>query len=190
MALLAAAQPAFGLAERGQVGVDDHGAEAATVGGHDRSAALEQRAPALGRLDVDLDVAHLLAAQRAQQRRLVRAERRAVGMAQPEVLGPLERMQLVVDVASVEREQAAAGVGDADPLAELREHRGQELALLLERELQPALGADVAERQDGVRDLVALAERHHVDPEHEVAAHAGPLERAGLARERLGHVGR
>ena len=47
VALLAAAQAALGLAERGQVGVDDHGAEAAPVGGDDRPAALEQRAPAL-----------------------------------------------------------------------------------------------------------------------------------------------
>ena len=81
---------------------------------------------------MDLDVAHLLAAQRAQQRRLVRAERRAVGMAQAEVLGPLERMQVVVDrLRPSKRQQAAAGVGDADALAELREHRGQEPALLL-----------------------------------------------------------
>ena len=43
---------------------------------------------------------------------------------------------------------------------------------------------------DGVRDLAALAERHHVDPEHELAADAGPLERAGLAGERVGHVRR
>ena len=160
MALLAAAQAALGLAERGQVGVDDDGAEAAPVGGHDRPAALEQRAAALGGIDVHLDVAHLLAAQRAQQRRLVRAERRAVGMAQAEVLGPLERMQLVVDLAPVEGQEAAAGVRDPHALAELREHGRQELALLLQRQLQPALGADVAERQDGVRDRVALEERH------------------------------
>ena len=165
MALLAAAQAALGVAERGQVGVDDDGAEAAAVGADDRPAALEQRAPALGRLHVDLDVAHLLAAQRAQQRRLVRAERRPVGMAQAEALGPLERVQVVVDLGAVEGEQPAVGVGDADALAELREHRGQEPALLLQRALQLALGADVAEGQHGVRDLAGLAERHHVEPE-------------------------
>ena len=46
----------------------------AAVGGRDRAAAGEQRQRAVGVVDAHLDVAHLVAAQRAQQRRLVRAE--------------------------------------------------------------------------------------------------------------------
>src|SRR5215208_4535445 len=59
MALLAAAQTALGVAVGRQIGIDDDGAEATTVGPDHRAAALEQRAPAVGGLDVDLDVAHL-----------------------------------------------------------------------------------------------------------------------------------
>ena len=83
VALLAAAQTALGVAEGGQVGVDDDGAEAAAVGVANRAAAGEQRERADGRVDAHLDVAHLFAAQRAQQRRLVRAQRLAVGVDRP-----------------------------------------------------------------------------------------------------------
>ena len=123
VALLALAQAALGVAEVGQVGVDDHRAEALAVGAGDRPAAREQPATTFGALDDDLDRADLLAAERAQQRRLVRAERAAVEVVQAEVLGPLERVQIVVDGRAVERVQAPVGVGDAHALAQLRRAR-------------------------------------------------------------------
>ena len=66
------------------------------------------------------------------------------GCCEAEVLGPLERVQVRRRRGAVEGEQAAVGVGDAHALAELREHGGQEAALLLERALQRELVADVA----------------------------------------------
>ena len=108
-----------------------------------RPAALQQDAIA----DADLDAADLLAAQRAQQRGLVRAERAPVGVRQTEVLRPLERMQLAVRRGAVEGQQAPVGVGDAHAVTELREHRRQEAALGLDRALQLELGPDVAQRR-------------------------------------------
>ena len=126
------AQAALGVAEGGQVGVDDHRAEAFAVGPGDRPAAREQPAATLGGLDdASRRRADLLAAQRTQQRCLVRAERAAVGVVQAEGLGPFERVQIVVDGRAVERVQPAVGVGDEHALAQLVEHglRGTRAAL-------------------------------------------------------------
>ena len=114
VALLAAAQAALGVAERGQVGVDDDGAELRPSGVDDRAAAGQQRERALGRVDAHLDVADLVAAQRAQQRRLVRAEaagRR--GACRPKASAHSSGCRSVVagGVAAAEVDDAAVGVG-------------------------------------------------------------------------------
>ena len=122
VALLALAQADFGLAEVGQVGVEDHRAETLAVGAGDRPAAREQPPAAFVALDDHLDGADRFAVERTQQRCFVRAERAAVEMVQAEVGGPLERVQIVVDGRAVERVQAPVGVGDAHALAQLVEH--------------------------------------------------------------------
>ena len=100
----------------------------------------------------------------------MRAERTTVEVVQAEVRGPFERVQIVVDGRAVERVQAAVGVGDEHALAELVEHGLQEHALLLERAAQRALLGDVAQDDRDVRDLAALGERQHVQPEARAVA--------------------
>ena len=143
VALLAAAQAALGVAERGQVGVDDDGAERAPVGGHHGPAAGQQRERAVRRVDAHLDVAHLVAAQRAQQRRLVRAEAAARrGACSPKSLRPLERVQAGLAARCGGRRSRRGGRRRRQTmhaLAELLEHGGEEAALLLERVLQRLL---------------------------------------------------
>ena len=71
----------------------------------------------------------------------MRSERLAVGMLEPEGLGPLERVQVGAPrgVAGAEVDDLALGVGHDHALAELREDGREEPALLLEGVLQRLL---------------------------------------------------